>query len=61
MAARPMSDPPRRAMGQLLRNAVRFGKQGQSAIIAEGIETALSVRTLMFRSMVVAPLSAANL
>lgn len=54
-------DPPRRAMGQLLGNAVRFGKQGHTAIIAEGIETALSVRTLKPQSTVVAALSAAHL
>jgi phage/plasmid primase-like uncharacterized protein len=54
-------DPPRRAMGQLLGNAVRFGDKGTTAIIAEGIETALSVRTLMPRSTVLAALSAANL
>jgi len=54
-------DPPRRAIGQLLGNAVRFGDQGYTAIIAEGIETALSIRTLQPRSTVVAALSAANL
>jgi phage/plasmid primase-like uncharacterized protein len=54
-------DPQRRAMGRLLGNAVRFGDQGTTAIIAEGIETALSVRTLMPRSTVIAALSAANL
>jgi phage/plasmid primase-like uncharacterized protein len=54
-------DPPRRAMGQLLGNAVRFGEQGHTAIITEGIETALSVRTLRPRTTVVAALSAAHL
>lgn len=54
-------DPPRRAMGQLLGNAIRFGEQGPTAIIAEGIETALSVRTLMPQATVLAALSAAHL
>ncbi len=54
-------DPPRRAMGQLLGNAVRFGALGLAAIITEGIETALSVRTLRPQTTVVAALSAAHL
>ena len=54
-------EPPRRAMGQLRGNAVRFGDQGDTTIVAEGIETALSIRTLKPQFTVIAALSAAHL
>jgi phage/plasmid primase-like uncharacterized protein len=54
-------DPPRRALGRLAGNAVRFGELGPVAIIAEGIETALSVRTAVPLLPVMAALSAAHL
>lgn len=53
--------PSRRAMGQLLGNAVRFGPTGQVCIIGEGIETTLSLQAAMPIAPAAAALSAAHL
>ena len=52
---------PRRAMGNLLGNAVRFGKQGSVMVAGEGIETMLSLRQVMPEMPAIAGLSAAHL
>ncbi|WP_278360326.1 DUF7146 domain-containing protein [Thalassospira xiamenensis] len=52
---------PRRALGQLLGNAVRFGQVGDIAIAAEGLETALTLKMLFPNLPVLAALSAAHL
>ncbi|OIR00521.1 hypothetical protein GALL_173940 [mine drainage metagenome] len=54
-------DQPRRAMGHLLGNAVRFGPVRDVLAAAEGIETALSLKTILPALPVVAALSAAHL
>lgn len=54
-------DQPRRAMGHLLGNAVRFGAARDVLAAAEGIETALSLKTVLPALPVVAALSAAHL
>jgi phage/plasmid primase-like uncharacterized protein len=54
-------DPPRRALGNLLGNAVRFGEISDSVVVAEGIETALSIRTVLPSVPAYAALSAAHL
>lgn len=54
-------DQPRRAMGHLLGNAVRFGVARDVLAAAEGIETALSLKTIRPTLPVVAALSAAHL
>lgn len=56
----PLEDP-RRAMGELLGHAVRFGPIDDVMIIAEGLETALSLRSLLPHLPVAAALSAAHL
>ena len=53
-------DTPRRAMGHLLGNAVRFGVGGEIMAAGEGIETMLSLRCVMAMPMAAA-LSAAHL
>src|SRR5260370_864248 len=40
-------DTPRRAMGELLGNAVRFGAVGEVMAAGEGIETMLSLRCIV--------------
>jgi hypothetical protein len=52
---------PRRAMGDLLGNAVRFGVADDVMAAGEGIETMLSVRSVMATMPMVAALSAAHL
>ncbi len=52
---------PRRAMGHLLGNAVRFGPAGDIMIAGEGIETLLSLRQIMPTLAVMAALSANHL
>jgi len=52
---------PRRAMGHLLGNAVRFGAALDVMAAGEGIETMLSLRTIMPVLPVVAALSANHL
>jgi hypothetical protein len=52
---------PRRAMGNLLGNAVRFGVCDDVLAAGEGIETMLSVRSVMPAMPMAAALSAAHL
>jgi hypothetical protein len=54
-------DTPRRAMGDLLGHAVRFGVAGEVMAAGEGIETMLSLRCVLPAMPVVAALSAAHL
>jgi len=54
-------ETPRRAMGQLLGNGVRFGVAGDVLAAGEGIETMLSLRSVMPSLPVVAALSASHL
>jgi hypothetical protein len=54
-------DTPRRAMGHLLGNAVRFGMAHDVMAAGEGIETMLSLRCIMPTMPMVAALSAAHL
>ena len=56
----PVADP-RRAMGQLLGNAVRFGEPSGVMAAGEGIETVLSLLSLFPALPMVAGLSAAHL
>lgn len=54
-------DDPRRAMGRLVGNGVRFGIVRDVLTAAEGIETALALKTVMPDMPVIAALSAAHL
>lgn len=54
-------DTPRRAMGNLLGHAVRFGVAQEVMAAGEGIETMLSLRTAVPDMPMVAALSAAHL
>jgi len=54
-------ETPRRAMGQLLGNGVRFGVTGDVLAAGEGIETMLSLRSVMPSLPTVAALSASHL
>ena len=54
-------DTPRRAMGDLLGNAVRFGVPGEVMAAGEGIETVLSLRCVLPDMAMTAALSAAHL
>lgn len=54
-------DPPRKAMGDLLGNAVRFGQAQDVMAAGEGIETVLSLRQIMPKMPMVAALSAGHL
>jgi hypothetical protein len=54
-------DTPRRAMGQLLGNAVRFGVARDVLVAGEGVETMLSLRSALPDLPVVAGLSANHL
>ncbi|MBC9176736.1 MULTISPECIES: DUF7146 domain-containing protein [Alphaproteobacteria] len=54
-------DTPRRAMGNLLGNAVRFGMGGEVMAAGEGIETVLSLRQVLPGMLMLAALSAAHL
>jgi hypothetical protein len=54
-------DDPRRAMGLLLGNAVRFGPHGDVMAAGEGIETILSLRMALPVMPMMAELSAAHL
>jgi hypothetical protein len=56
----PLADP-RRAMGHLLGNAVRFGKPANIMAAGEGIETMLSLLSLFPALPMAAGLSAAHL
>jgi phage/plasmid primase-like uncharacterized protein len=52
---------PRRALGHLLGNGVRFGNPGDVLVAGEGIETVLSLKMAMPVVPMVAALSAGNL
>lgn len=52
---------PRRAMGNLLGNGVRFSQAGPVMIAGEGIETMLSLRQIMPAMPMIAGLSAGHL
>jgi hypothetical protein len=54
-------DTPRRAMGNLLGHAVRFGRASDVMAAGEGIETMLSLRCALPAMPMVAALSAAHL
>jgi hypothetical protein len=54
-------DTPRRAMGDLLGHAVRFGAASEVMAAGEGIETILSLRSALPVMPMVAALSAAHL
>jgi hypothetical protein len=54
-------DTPRRAMGNLLGNGVRFDEAHDVLAVGEGIETVLSLRCVMPTMPMVAALSAAHL
>ncbi|MDK9695363.1 MAG: toprim domain-containing protein [Siculibacillus sp.] len=54
-------DPPRKAMGELLGNAVHFGVVDDVLAAGEGIETVLSLRQALLFLPAVAALSAAHL
>ncbi|MFG1314634.1 DUF7146 domain-containing protein [Xanthobacter autotrophicus] len=54
-------DTPRRAMGDLLGNAVRFGVPDDVMAAGEGIETVLSLRCVLPEMAMAAALSAAHL
>lgn len=54
-------DTPRRAMGDLLGHAVRFGVAGEVMAAGEGIETILSLRMALPTMPMAAALSAAHL
>ncbi|WP_435053985.1 DUF7146 domain-containing protein [Mesorhizobium australicum] len=54
-------DTPRRAMGDLLGHAVRFGMPGRVMAAGEGIETTLSLRCVLPDMAMAAALSAAHL
>jgi len=54
-------DQPRRAMGHLAGNAVRLGVASDVLTAAEGIETALALKTVIPAMPVAAALSAAHL
>ncbi|ALR20951.1 DUF7146 domain-containing protein [Sphingobium baderi] len=52
---------PRRAMGHLLGNGVRFGMAGPVMVAGEGVETILSLRMVMPDMPAIAALSGAHL
>ncbi|PCD02209.1 DNA primase [Sphingomonas spermidinifaciens] len=52
---------PRRAMGNLLGNGVRFGAAGPVMVFGEGVETMLSLRMVLPRMSMIAGLSANHL
>ena len=60
-ASKAPIDTPRRAMGLLLGNGVRFGVAGDVMAAGEGIETMLSLRSAMPTMPMMAALSAAHL
>jgi hypothetical protein len=52
---------PRRSLGAILGHGVRFGKIDEVAVVGEGIETVLSLKSAMPELPMVAALSAAHL
>ncbi|MVT66039.1 DNA primase [Bradyrhizobium pachyrhizi] len=61
MLGKARIDTPKRAMGDLLGHAVRFGIAGEVMAAGEGIETMLSLRSVLPTMPMVAALSAAHL
>ena len=64
IAIRPEKAPlpdPRRALGHLLGNGVRFGRAEDVLLAGEGIETVLSLKSVLPRMPMVAALSANHL
>jgi hypothetical protein len=59
-AKAPIADP-RRAMGYLLANGVRFGKVSEIAAAGEGIETMLALKSVLPSLPMIAGLSAIHL
>ena len=59
-AKAPLADP-RRAMGHLLGNAVRFGKASAILAAGEGVETMLALKSVLPRLPMAAGLSANHL
>jgi hypothetical protein len=51
---------PRRSLGVILGNGVRFGKMDDVAVVGEGIETVLSLKSALPELPMVAALSAAH-
>jgi hypothetical protein len=56
----PIADP-RRALGHLLGNGVRFGAVSDTLTVGEGIETMLALKTVLPRMPMIAGLSANHL
>jgi hypothetical protein len=54
-------DQPRRALGHLAGNGVRFGTVTDTMLAAEGLETALALKMIMPAMPVIAALSASHL
>ena len=54
-------DQPRRALGHLAGNGIRFGPVSDTMAAAEGLETALALRMIIPKMPVIAALSAAHL
>ena len=54
-------EEPRKAMGRLLGNGVRLGRPDNALVIGEGLETMLSLRTILPGLPLVAALSANHL
>jgi hypothetical protein len=54
-------DQPRRALGHLAGNGVRFGVVRETLVAAEGLETALALKMVMPAMPVIAALSASHL
>jgi phage/plasmid primase-like uncharacterized protein len=52
---------PRKALGRIAGNAVRFGDPGDVMIVGEGVETVLSLRAILPAMPMAAVLSAQNL
>ena len=52
---------PRRSLGAILGNGVRFGKIDEVVVVGEGIETVLSIKSALPEFPMVAALSAAHL
>lgn len=60
-ASKANVESPRRAMGNILGNAVRFGQVGDVMIAGEGIETMLSLREVLPNMPIAAATSSAHL
>ena len=60
-SGKALVDPPRKAMGELLGNAVRFGEVQDVMAAGEGIETILSLRAALPKMPMASALSAGHL